>query len=287
MPDRTLAEASSAKEDYTGHERDAETSLHYAGARYYMSALGRWTSGEPLLNGDPRPLLNDQRQVLLGVSPYNYSLNNPANLRDPDGRCPICWDIADIGFAAHSVSTAWSDPSASNIGWATFDVVAAAAPVVPSSGYFRGGAKLLSAADDAVGATKQLRHATGAAENVLKGIDLSFVSPNSRFGRAFYGAESGMTAVREAGGKASHVIRYSLALKGQKVLDFTNPEVAAKWGYEGGLGRKATQAIAKRARKEGFNAVAFPAVKGKGTNYAIFDNFEEILQSEMVSPAAR
>jgi hypothetical protein len=38
MPDRTLEEASSAKEDYTGHERDAETGLHYAGARYYMSA---------------------------------------------------------------------------------------------------------------------------------------------------------------------------------------------------------------------------------------------------------
>ena len=258
MPGRYDEGSPPTKEDYTGHEKDA-TGLHYAGARYYLSAFGRWTSTEPLLDANPAKLLEDGKGVLLSTSPYNYSLK--------------------------SVATAWSDPTASNIGWAVADVAAAALPVVPSTGYVRGGVKLLSKADDAIGATKQLRHATGAAENVLKGIDLSFVSSNSRFGRAFYGAESGVTAVREAGGKASHVIRYSMDLKGQKVLDFTNPEVAAKWGYEGSLGRKATQAIAKKARQEGFNVIAFPAVKGKGTNYAIFDNFEEILQPEMVSPA--
>ncbi|WP_353562788.1 RHS repeat-associated core domain-containing protein [Longimonas sp.] len=42
MPGRTLAQGPRADEDYTGHELDAETGLHYAGARYYMSAIGRW-----------------------------------------------------------------------------------------------------------------------------------------------------------------------------------------------------------------------------------------------------
>jgi RHS repeat-associated protein len=79
MPDRTLAEASSATEDYTGHERDAETGLHYAGARYYMSALGRWTSVDPLADA----------QHLLPYSPYHYSYNNPLSYTDPDGKNPI------------------------------------------------------------------------------------------------------------------------------------------------------------------------------------------------------
>jgi len=79
MPDRTLAEASSAKEDYTGHELDRETGLHYAGARYYMSALGRWTSPDPLADAEH----------LLPYSPYHYSYNNPLLFVDPDGRNPI------------------------------------------------------------------------------------------------------------------------------------------------------------------------------------------------------
>jgi RHS repeat-associated protein len=79
MPDRTLADATNAKEDYTGHERDAETGLHYAGARYYMSALGRWTSVDPLADA----------QHLLPYSPYHYSYNNPLSYTDPDGKNPI------------------------------------------------------------------------------------------------------------------------------------------------------------------------------------------------------
>ena len=77
IPDRTLAEASSAKQDDTGHERDAETSLHYAGARYYMSALGRWPSPDPLADKYP------------AHSPFTYTLNNPINAVDPDGRVVI------------------------------------------------------------------------------------------------------------------------------------------------------------------------------------------------------
>jgi len=47
--------------------------MHYAGARYYMSAFGRWNAVDPLADAFP------------SHSPYNYSLNNPTNLVDPDG----------------------------------------------------------------------------------------------------------------------------------------------------------------------------------------------------------
>lgn len=62
------------KENFTGHELDAETGMLYAGARYYMPNIGRWASVGPLAGLYP------------GHSPYNYVLNNPLRLVDPDGR---------------------------------------------------------------------------------------------------------------------------------------------------------------------------------------------------------
>jgi len=71
MPGRTLG--SGTKEGFTGKEQDAETGLDYFGARYYMAALGRWASVDPLADGDPE------------WSPYNYVHNNPLGFMDPTG----------------------------------------------------------------------------------------------------------------------------------------------------------------------------------------------------------
>ena len=170
MPGRSLAASSPTSEDFTGHELDDATGLHYAGARYYMSALGRWTTTDPILRAKPGQLLADGKTMALSASPYNYSLNNPVNLVDRNGEWPTPWDLADFGFAAQSVSTAWGNPSWSNVGWATFDVMAAAAPVVPSSGYFRGGAKLASMVGD-VGATGARRLKQWDFEKAEKAYD--------------------------------------------------------------------------------------------------------------------
>jgi RHS repeat-associated protein len=58
---------------YTQHERDKETGLDYAGARFYDSGLGRFTGVDPLAH---------MREWL---STYNYCQNNPINLIDPTG----------------------------------------------------------------------------------------------------------------------------------------------------------------------------------------------------------
>ena len=79
MPGRTLAQGPRADEDYTGHELDDETGMHYAGARFYMSALGRWGTTDPLADDFP------------AWSSYNYVQNNPLRLVDPDGRAPMDW----------------------------------------------------------------------------------------------------------------------------------------------------------------------------------------------------
>lgn len=47
--------------------------MNYFGARYYDSDLGRWTGVDPLADKFP------------GYSPYNYVLNNPLKIVDPNG----------------------------------------------------------------------------------------------------------------------------------------------------------------------------------------------------------
>ena len=68
--------SSAMKYDFTGKERDDETSYDYFGARYYDSRIGRWGQVEPLLD------------KYVNISPYCYSLLNPINSFDPNGKDP-------------------------------------------------------------------------------------------------------------------------------------------------------------------------------------------------------
>ena len=58
---------------FSGKERDSETDYSYFGARYYTSDLGVWLSVDRLAKKYP------------SFSSYNFSLNNPINLVDPNG----------------------------------------------------------------------------------------------------------------------------------------------------------------------------------------------------------
>ena len=64
------------RQHFTGYERDDETGLDYAQARYYASAQGRFTGVDPVggIVGNP--------QTWNG---YAYTVNNPVNLTDPTG----------------------------------------------------------------------------------------------------------------------------------------------------------------------------------------------------------
>jgi RHS repeat-associated protein len=85
MPGRSYLSGTGAKEGFTGKERDAETGLDYFGARYYLPAIGRWGSVDPLA------------QAYSEWSTYNFVANNPARFIDPSGACPEDGSEGDAG----------------------------------------------------------------------------------------------------------------------------------------------------------------------------------------------
>lgn len=68
---------------FTGKERDSESGLDYFGARYYGSALGRFTSPDWSANPEPVPYATLSNPQSLNL--YSYVLNNPLSKPDLDG----------------------------------------------------------------------------------------------------------------------------------------------------------------------------------------------------------
>jgi len=66
------------RKQFTGYERDRETELDFAQARYYNKSFGRFNSPDPLLG-------SGRVKSAQSWNRYNYVLNNPLNLVDPFG----------------------------------------------------------------------------------------------------------------------------------------------------------------------------------------------------------
>lgn len=66
------------RQKFTGYERDSETGLDFAQARYYSSTQGRFTSADPLM-ASASPLRPQS------WNRYAYSYNNPLKYTDPSG----------------------------------------------------------------------------------------------------------------------------------------------------------------------------------------------------------
>ena len=84
-PQQGYTNSDNAREKFTGYERDTETGLDYAQARYYASVQGRFTSPDPYSGSmntlDPQ-----------SFNRYSYVNNDPINSVDPTGMM-----LSDIG----------------------------------------------------------------------------------------------------------------------------------------------------------------------------------------------
>ena len=67
---------------FIGQEFDPDTGLNYLNARYYNSAIARFTSQDPVSLATPEKLLQDPQQLNF----YSYARNNPIILSDPTGK---------------------------------------------------------------------------------------------------------------------------------------------------------------------------------------------------------
>jgi RHS repeat-associated protein len=82
---RTTAQgyvADGVRQKFTGYERDSETNLDFAQARYYASVQGRFTSTDPLLS-------SGRVANPLSWNRYAYTLNNPLRYTDPLGMAEV------------------------------------------------------------------------------------------------------------------------------------------------------------------------------------------------------
>ena len=73
---------------FNGKELDEETGLYYYGARYYDARTSIWLAVDPLAEMYP------------AWNPYNYTMNNPINMIDPDGRST---EVVEAGEGIYKV----------------------------------------------------------------------------------------------------------------------------------------------------------------------------------------
>jgi hypothetical protein len=138
-------------------------------------------------------------------------------------------------------------------------------------------------------------HSTGnsnAVTNILeKGIDPNYLNPSSRFGKAFYVAEQPATSIAEMnhyGVDPTTGIRFNIDMSQAKVLDLTDPVIAQQWGYVGGEKTLQMQQIGNNAKSNGYNVIRFNSERStEGTNFAILDNFNQVLKPQMVTPVKK
>lgn len=75
------SQTDNVRQKFTGYERDAETSLDFAQARYYSSKHARFTTTDPYL-------LSARTSFPQSLNRYSYGANNPYKYVDPLGLAP-------------------------------------------------------------------------------------------------------------------------------------------------------------------------------------------------------
>ncbi len=107
---------------FTGYEKDENSGLYYAKARFYEPTLGRFLTEDPVNGFAERPP---------SLHRYSYGQANPAVFVDRDGRVvETLWDVASLGLGIYSLV---QDVKSGNVGGAALDVLGIAADAVATA----------------------------------------------------------------------------------------------------------------------------------------------------------
>ncbi|MFQ9247073.1 MAG: hypothetical protein ACLR3R_06580 [Clostridium paraputrificum] len=123
--------------------------------------------------------------------------------------------------------------------------------------------------------------------SVAKGIDKKYFRTDNRFGDGFYVGNDKETIIRELdvhGNNAAYNVEFDMNLAKQKVLDLTNRNIAKDWGFELNVSSNyECQQIALKAREQGYTVIKVGSYRGPGTNYIVYENFEDILNTKSIN----
>ena len=103
---------------YTGKELDVESGLYYYEARYYVPAIARFATPDPLyVHAENQNVVENPQ--LLGL--YTYVLNNPVHLVDPTGMEAVRYKLPEqerklIKEEVHKAVYSRTDPNTYHIG---------------------------------------------------------------------------------------------------------------------------------------------------------------------------
>lgn len=103
-PTQGYGAGDNVRQKFTKKERDEETGLDFFEARYYSSAMGRFTSPDEFKGGpdelydfvdgaSANPTFYAELTIPQSLNKYQYTYNNPLRYTDSDGHCPICEQV--------------------------------------------------------------------------------------------------------------------------------------------------------------------------------------------------
>jgi RHS repeat-associated protein len=150
---------------FTSYDRDTESGLDYALARYYDSRTGTFCSADPLAGSPDDPQSWNR---------YPYGRNDPIDVTDPSGKGWLSYLLTGLGFAAGlfapeidaflGLGDTAGDGVAAAQAQTAADIQSGAA--IPSSTpglFYRGAASAISAGGDAAGVSGGISGLGGAA----------------------------------------------------------------------------------------------------------------------------